>query len=232
MDGQKSAEAIVAVHGGEGPNQTEVEEGKFHGHERERKTKSEASRSTTGRTEACKWRRAAKWNAAGARRKVPKSTWQNAYSEARHATGLCPARTAVCLKPRGAIKGTPRGVRGGGYSPYTIRFSGFPTFRYSGPESRPPLRALTARGKVLAGTGGKTAKISTKKTSPVTTREHKSAVKILPIIRTMLDVTVREMVESTGLSVDDVHWHIRELKSFGHLRRVGSDKGGHWEVMD
>ena len=29
-------------------------------------------------------------------------------------------RLAVRLKPRGAIKGTPRGVRGGGYSPYSI----------------------------------------------------------------------------------------------------------------
>ncbi len=98
------------------------------------------------------------------------------------------------------------------------------------------LRALTAKGEAAAGTAGKTAKKTTKKTtkktSPATTREPQSAERILAVIRAMPDVTVREMAEATGLSVDGVNWNIRKLKTTGRLRRVGPDKGGHWEVVD
>ena len=48
----------------------------------------------------------------------------------------------------------------------------------------------------------------------------------------MPDVTIRELAEATGLSVDGVNWNIRKLKSAGRLRRIGPDKGGRWEVMN
>jgi len=36
----------------------------------------------------------------------------------------------------------------------------------------------------------------------------------------------------TGLSVGGVEKNILLLKSEGLIRRVGPDKGGHWEVMN
>ncbi len=98
------------------------------------------------------------------------------------------------------------------------------------------LRALTAKGEAAVGTAEKTTKKTTKKTTPsplsATTRSPKSAEKILAIVRAMPDVTVRELAEATGLSVDGVNWNIRKLKSSGRLLRIGPDKGGHWQVVD
>lgn len=98
------------------------------------------------------------------------------------------------------------------------------------------LRALTARGEASSGTTKKTTKKTTEKTArrpvPATTREPKNADKILAIVRAMPDVTIRELAEATGLSVDGVAWNIRKLKSAGRLRRIGPDKGGRWEVVN
>jgi len=33
------------------------------------------------------------------------------------------------------------------------------------------------------------------------------------------------------LSISGVEKNIRELKALGRLKRVGADKGGHWEVV-
>lgn len=48
----------------------------------------------------------------------------------------------------------------------------------------------------------------------------------------MPDVTVRELAEATGLSIDGVNWNIRKLKSSARLLRIGPDKGGQWQVVD
>jgi ATP-dependent DNA helicase RecG len=34
-----------------------------------------------------------------------------------------------------------------------------------------------------------------------------------------------------GLTVKGVEWHIRKMKDAGILKRIGPDKGGHWEVV-
>lgn len=97
------------------------------------------------------------------------------------------------------------------------------------------LRTLTAKGEA-AGTTKKTTKKTTEKPSEpsasATTRTPKSADKILAIVRAMPDVTLRELTDATGLSVDGVNWNIRKLKSTGRLLRIGPDKGGHWQVVD
>ena len=44
-------------------------------------------------------------------------------------------------------------------------------------------------------------------------------------------ITVREMSEILGLSRRGVEEQIKSLKQKGVIRRIGPDKGGHWEVI-
>lgn len=44
-------------------------------------------------------------------------------------------------------------------------------------------------------------------------------------------VTRTELAAATGLSTDGVKWNLDKLKKSGKIRRIGPDRGGHWEVM-
>ena len=35
-----------------------------------------------------------------------------------------------------------------------------------------------------------------------------------------------------SMTIDGIQYHIKRLKSMGRLKRIGPDKGGHWQVMD
>jgi ATP-dependent DNA helicase RecG len=35
-----------------------------------------------------------------------------------------------------------------------------------------------------------------------------------------------------GITSDGVKYHLNRLKELGLLRRVGPDRGGHWEVLE
>lgn len=59
----------------------------------------------------------------------------------------------------------------------------------------------------------------------------KTDQKIISIMKSMPDVTLAELANATGLSVAGVRWNIRKLKDANLIRRVGLDKGGHWEVV-
>ena len=61
--------------------------------------------------------------------------------------------------------------------------------------------------------------------------KEKSKEKILGYLSENPDATTSDLIEITGLSTSGVEKNIRELKAVGRLRRVGSDKGGHWEVV-
>jgi len=42
----------------------------------------------------------------------------------------------------------------------------------------------------------------------------------------------REIAKSLGgISENGVKYHLEKLKASGRIRRVGPDKGGHWEVL-
>ncbi|PIU17710.1 MAG: ATP-dependent DNA helicase [Elusimicrobia bacterium CG08_land_8_20_14_0_20_59_10] len=71
-------------------------------------------------------------------------------------------------------------------------------------------------------------------TLPPTVRQkskEKSKEKILAIIVKRPVVTTGELARLTTLSLGGVEKIIRGLKKKGALRRVGPDKGGHWEVL-
>lgn len=59
----------------------------------------------------------------------------------------------------------------------------------------------------------------------------KSKVKILEILEKSPLITVPEIQNLTGLSRSGIEKNIRQLKESGHLRRIGPDKGGRWEVI-
>ena len=60
---------------------------------------------------------------------------------------------------------------------------------------------------------------------------EKSREKILRIITKNQNVTIAELSEEMGISIKAVEKHIKNLKNEKILRRVGPDKGGHWEVV-
>ena len=44
-------------------------------------------------------------------------------------------------------------------------------------------------------------------------------------------ITQDELALSLQLSVKTIEKHIKNLKEIGLIRRVGPDKGGHWEII-
>lgn len=62
--------------------------------------------------------------------------------------------------------------------------------------------------------------------------KEKSKEKILALLSANPHATTADLIAETGLSVSGVEKNIRELKAAGRLRRVGPDKGGHWEVVE
>ncbi|MGN0854314.1 MAG: Fic family protein [Kiritimatiellia bacterium] len=83
------------------------------------------------------------------------------------------------------------------------------------------LRTLKAKGEAYEATIEK----SNQKSS------QKSDQKILSIMKSMPDITMTEIANATGLSIAGVKKNIRKLKDANLIRRVGPDKGGHWEVV-
>ena len=59
---------------------------------------------------------------------------------------------------------------------------------------------------------------------------EKSRVKVLGLIKENSAVTIPEIAQTLGLSIKGVEKIIRTLKQEDRLRRIGPDKGGHWEV--
>jgi len=62
------------------------------------------------------------------------------------------------------------------------------------------------------------------------TRE-KTGEKILRYLAENPAATQNDIVAVIGISVKGVEWNLKTLKESGRLRRVGPDKGGHWEVV-
>ena len=61
---------------------------------------------------------------------------------------------------------------------------------------------------------------------------QKTNQKILELIRNCPQITRAELAKLCEMSSDGVKWQLNNLKSNGKIRRVGPDKGGHWEVIE
>ena len=51
------------------------------------------------------------------------------------------------------------------------------------------------------------------------------------LFRSNPNITRRELAEITGLTPDGIKWQLDKLKKEGTIKRIGPDKGGHWEVV-
>ena len=50
------------------------------------------------------------------------------------------------------------------------------------------------------------------------------------VLRDQPQLTFVGMVAALGITRSTIQKHIANLKAAGRLRRIGPDKGGHWEV--
>jgi predicted HTH transcriptional regulator len=60
---------------------------------------------------------------------------------------------------------------------------------------------------------------------------QKTVQKIMAAIRQNPAVSARELAVLSGLTPRGVKWRLEQLKAQGIIRRIGPDRGGHWEVM-
>jgi len=59
---------------------------------------------------------------------------------------------------------------------------------------------------------------------------QKSIQKTLDLVKQNSFITIAELAQQTGLSEPGIKKHLRKLQQEGFLKRIGPDKGGHWEV--
>jgi len=55
--------------------------------------------------------------------------------------------------------------------------------------------------------------------------------KILGLIEKNPEITISTLSSEVGVSDRAVKYQLENLKSLGKLRRKGSAKGGHWEIL-
>lgn len=60
---------------------------------------------------------------------------------------------------------------------------------------------------------------------------EKTVEKILTLIRLNPGVTQNLLEKKSGLTRRGVEWNLKKLKDAKMIRRVGPDKGGHWEII-
>ena len=60
---------------------------------------------------------------------------------------------------------------------------------------------------------------------------QKTTQKIVEQMRSNPTISIEELAELCGLTRDGINYNIRNLKNKGIIKRIGPDKGGHWEVI-
>ena len=71
--------------------------------------------------------------------------------------------------------------------------------------------------------------ISMEQATLVTTQ--KTTQKILELVRQNPRLTRKDLSDALGITEDGIKFHLARLKKEGLLRRIGPDKGGHWEIV-
>ncbi|KWW28448.1 MAG: divergent AAA domain-containing protein, partial [bacterium F083] len=78
-------------------------------------------------------------------------------------------------------------------------------------------------------TGKKTTEKTTEKNNKTT---EKTTEKIVRLMKENPQITNKELADACGITEDGVYWNTKKLRKNNIIRRVGGDKGGHWEVLD
>ena len=91
------------------------------------------------------------------------------------------------------------------------------------------IRENGAKGEAYEAGAPKKSRKGNQKSSQKS--NQKSSQKILAILKSMPDATLSELSNAMGLSLAGVKKNVRKLRDANLIRRIGPDKGGHWEVM-
>ena len=92
-------------------------------------------------------------------------------------------------------------------------------------------RKTTEKGGMKSGEkGGRKTVVKTVVETVVKTVVKKED-EIVAILSGNPSATRQQLATATGLTVRGVEWNLKELKESGRIRRIGPDKGGHWEVI-
>lgn len=78
-------------------------------------------------------------------------------------------------------------------------------------------------------TGKKRTGIAAQKTIQKTAQ--KTIPKIIALIQEKPEITRQELAAELGITDSGIKYHLKKMQGKGLLRRVGPDKGGHWEVV-
>ena len=77
-----------------------------------------------------------------------------------------------------------------------------------------------------SATENATENATTQKTTQKTTQIMLQLMKETP------EISIEELATACGITRDGINYNIKKLKEAGHLRRIGGDNGGHWEVIE
>ena len=72
---------------------------------------------------------------------------------------------------------------------------------------------------------------STLKSTPKSTLKG-TRKSVMEIIESNPDITLDKIAEQLGKNPRGIDKHIKNLRDQGLIRRVGPDKGGHWEITN
>ena len=61
---------------------------------------------------------------------------------------------------------------------------------------------------------------------------EKIVEKIIKLISENPRITQNELAQETGLGRRGIEWNINALKEKGLIKRIGSDRGGYWSVVE
>ena len=68
--------------------------------------------------------------------------------------------------------------------------------------------------------------------SDTTQKGQDTTQKILEEIKKNPSISRDELAEKCGLTSDGIKYNIRKLREKGIIKRIGPDKGGHWEIIE
>ncbi len=73
---------------------------------------------------------------------------------------------------------------------------------------------------------------TTQKTEYEEESTQKTTQKIITLISENPNISRKKLAEACEVTPDAIKLQIRKLREAGKIRRVGPDKGGHWEICD
>ncbi|MEK6927964.1 MAG: winged helix-turn-helix transcriptional regulator [Nanoarchaeota archaeon] len=84
--------------------------------------------------------------------------------------------------------------------------------------------------KMVDDGGQKNTQKTTQKTVEKTTQ--KTSEKIIDLIKQNPEISAESISKEIGISSRAVEMQLSKLKEKGLIKRIGPDKGGHWEVLN